>query len=116
MINAWRVTLTQAAKPGQADAATALRCGAPSEIEPVPQDEFQNEMIGGSGHADAGAEIDFPLRREVQINGGKDGMLLFTERIKAPDRAQSAIVFNPRLNLGMNVVTEFEIGRELDAA
>jgi len=42
-----------------------------------PMIHFQNKMICAAGHAYAHTEIEFPLRRDIEIDRGKDLMLLF---------------------------------------
>src|SRR5579862_7183860 len=47
-----------------------------SEIESVTQDHLGNQMVGCPREAHAQAEIDFPLRCDIQINRRKNLVLL----------------------------------------
>jgi len=46
------------------------------KVEPPPQDHFDDQMIGASGESDSDAEIEFPLRTEIEIHRRKDLLLL----------------------------------------
>src|SRR5438105_5310390 len=56
-------------------------------------DGFHDQMVGGPGGANADAEIDFPLGRDVNVNRGYKLLLLFVQRIEVTDRPESAVVF-----------------------
>ena len=50
------------------------------EIEAVAENHFGDEVVGGAGEAYAYAELDFPLRSEIEIDGRKNLVLLLAER------------------------------------
>jgi len=69
-------------------------------------------VVGGTRDADAETEVDFPFRRQIQIDGGENLVLL--ERCGQevsgwPDRA---IIFDAASNFFREVVAEFEVWRE----
>ena len=41
-----------------------------------PQNALDNEMICGAGHPNTNAEIEFPLRSQIEIDSWKDLLLL----------------------------------------
>src|SRR2546430_11698100 len=70
-------------------------------------------MVGAAGHPHAHAKVELPFRREVQVDGRKDLLLLVLQRVEACDRTERAVVLESGGNLGTEVVAEFEVGREL---
>jgi hypothetical protein len=58
------------------------------EVEAIAQDHLHNQVIRAAGHSEANPKVNFPLRCEIQINGGKDLLLLISQGIKAADRAE----------------------------
>ncbi len=51
-------------------------------------DHFQDEVVSGSGQANADAKVELPLWRDIEIDGRKNLMLLFALRIKPTQRAE----------------------------
>jgi hypothetical protein len=49
------------------------------EIEAIADDAFEDEVVGRAGKSHAESEINFPLRREIQVNGGEYLMLLLMD-------------------------------------
>lgn len=110
--------------PGYGDGQSEMGCAKVSEgpkrervseIKPIPDDEFQDEAVGAAGQADAGAEVDFPLRPQVEVYGGEDGVLLLTQRLESPDGAEGAVVFDSRRHLAAHAITELAVGGEFEA-
>jgi hypothetical protein len=92
----------------------AKRCGL-SEIEAVAEDHFGDQVIGRMRHAHAHAEIDFPVRREIQVNGRKELVLLLAGGKKIRRRADSAVVFEAAGDFLCEVVAELEVRGKRDA-
>lgn len=68
-------SLTDEAMPGR----PSRRAGVPEErskIEAVAEYHLHNHMVGAGGHPEADAEIELPLRGEVEVDGGEDLVLL----------------------------------------
>src|SRR5579863_6072637 len=86
-----------------------------SKIEAVAKDHFHDEMIGSACYSHAQAEIDFPLGRNIQIDGGKKLVLLLTDGIESRNRPYRAVVFKTSGDLGSEVVAKFEVRREDNA-
>ena len=62
------------------------RCSDPFvelEIEAVAKDEFSDQVIRDAGHTHPKAEIDLPLRSEVQVDRRNNLMLLLGNSIKS---------------------------------
>src|SRR5208282_1376813 len=85
------------------------------EVEPVAEDHLRDQMVGCAGDPHAQTEIDFPLRRNVQINGGNNLVLLLRNGVESRDGPHRAVIFQPAGNLRSEVVAEFEIRREDNA-
>src|SRR2546425_5723524 len=49
------------------------------EVEAVAEDQFGDQVIGRTGHANAKAEVDFPLGGKIQVNRRKDLVLLLAD-------------------------------------
>ncbi len=48
----------------------------PSKVEPITQNHLQYQMVCAARHADSDPEVNLPLRCEVQVDGGKNLLLL----------------------------------------
>ena len=66
-------------------------------------------MIGRTCQPNTQPEINLPLRRQIQIDRGKNLVLLLADRIKTRNRANGAIIFKPPGNLRREIVAEFKI-------
>src|SRR6476660_3961997 len=62
--------------------------------------------------ADSQAEIDFPLGRKIQIDSGKNLVLLLANGIEARNRPEGAVVFDATGDFPGEIVAEFEVGRK----
>jgi len=69
-------------------------------------------MIGRAGDADAQAEVDFPFRRQIQIDGWKNLVLLKAGGQEIRGWTYGAIVFEASGDFLREVVAEFEVRRE----
>src|SRR5260370_2418568 len=65
-----------------------------SEIETVAENHLRKQVIRGARHAHTQPKIDFPLGREIQVNRGKNLLLLLAYRVKAPDRTERAEILH----------------------
>lgn len=85
------------------------------EVEAVAENHFGNQMIGGMRDADAEAEIDFPLRREIEVDDRKELVLLLACGKKIGGRTNRPVVFESTGDFSRKVVAELEIRRECDS-
>lgn len=85
------------------------------EIEAIAQNHLGDQMIRGVRHADAQSKIHFPFRREVQIDGRKDLLLLLSDGKKIRGGTDRAIVFEPGGDFFREVVANFKIRRKNEA-
>jgi hypothetical protein len=69
-------------------------------------------VIGRACQTHAKAEIDLPLRRDIQINRGENLVLLLRDRIESGDLADRPAIFEARGDLGSEVVAELEVWRK----
>jgi hypothetical protein len=86
-----------------------------SEIEAIAKDHFGDQVVGGTGEADAQAEIKLPLRCDIQVDRGKKLVLLLGEWIESCYRAHGAVVFETGGDFASQVIAEFRVGRKHDA-
>src|SRR5215469_8961016 len=96
-------------------AAPRERLEGVSEIEAIAKNHLGDQMIGRVGHAHTEAEIHFPLRRKIQVDRGKQLMLLLTGGKEVGGRTEGAVVLESAGNLLCEIVAEFEVRREGEA-
>ena len=87
-----------------------LRLVGPGET--AAHNALNDQVVGGAGDADSDTEVELPVRRKIQIDGGEELLLLVVEAIEIRDRSQSSVVFQPECDLLGKVVADFGIGRE----
>src|ERR1700704_4879791 len=80
-----------------------------SEIETISENHFCNQMIGRARNANTEPKVNFPPRRDVQVNGRENLLLLTGNRVEARDRANRPVVFKPSGDFRSEVVVELEI-------
>src|SRR2546427_7843766 len=86
-----------------------------SEIEAIAEDHFGNQMIRRVRYAHTEAEIHFPFRRKVQVDGRKNLVLLLTRGKKIRCGTDGAVVLETTSDFFREVVAEFEIRRKRDS-
>src|SRR6516162_2876660 len=94
-------------------ARPSLRCGL--EVETITEYDFGDQVVSRASETHSEAEVDFPLRSDVEVDGGKNLMLLLGYRIKSRHWAHRAVVFKAAGDLGSEVIAEFEIRRKDDS-
>src|SRR5438309_11019895 len=72
-------------------------------------------MVGVARHAYSDAKVELPIRRHVEINRGKDLLLLVTQGIEVADWTQGPIVFQPANNLFRKRIADLYVRREFKA-
>jgi len=70
-------------------------------------------MIGAAGHTDAGAEVELPVRTEVQVDGRENGLLLVTERVETSDGAERTVILDANRDLFRDVVAYLDVGAKV---
>src|SRR5713226_2457919 len=83
-----------------------------SEIETIPENHFRNQVIRRARYPNAQPKIHFPLRRQVQIDGRENLVLLFAQRQKLRSRTHRSVILNPSGNFFGEVVADFHIRRK----
>src|SRR5580692_274608 len=86
--------------------------GRKSKIETIAENHFGDEMIGRGGEADSQAEIDFPFGRQVQVDGGKNLLLLLPRGQEIRGWSDGTVVFDASGDFFRKVVTDFCVGRK----
>ena len=71
----------------------------PPKRKAAADDHLQDEVIGAPGQSDTDAKVEFPLWRQVKIDGREYLMLLFALGIKATERPERAIILNSAIDL-----------------
>ena len=72
-------------------------------------------MVGGACDADTEAEVDFPLGRHIQIDGGKNLVLLEAGGQKVRGGAYGAVVFKAAGDFFREDIADFCVGRKNEA-
>jgi hypothetical protein len=83
------------------------------ELKPPPQNHFHQQMIGAAGHTDAGAEVELPVRTEVQVDGRENGLPLVTERVETSDGAERTVILDANRDLFRDVVAYLDVGAKV---
>ena len=86
-----------------------------AKLKSPSDDHFKDKMIGASGHSNAHTKVEFPLRRNVEVDGWKNLMLLFPLRIEAAEWAKRAVIFKSGIDFFGYRVSDFEVRGELEA-
>ena len=60
-------------------------------------------------------KVELPLRRNIEIDGRKDLMLLFALWIKTAQRSERSVIFKAAIDLLRDRAGDFEVGSELKA-
>jgi hypothetical protein len=87
-------------------------CGQTSKIETIAENHFSDQMIGRGGEADAQAEIDFPFGRQIQVEGGKNLLLLLPCGQEIRGWPDGTVIFDTSSDLLRKVVADFYVGRK----
>ena len=87
----------------------------PSEVEAVAEDHFGDQMIGRVRHTHAYAEIHFPVRRKIQVDGRKKLVLLLAGGKEIRRRADGAVILEAAGDFLGEVVAELEVRGKRDA-
>src|SRR5258708_22415690 len=69
-----------------------IKCST-SEIKTVAENHLGNQMVRRTCHTHTEAKIDFPLGREIQVNGGEGLLFLLAVRVEARERGPRAVIF-----------------------
>src|SRR6266567_2407572 len=83
--------------------------------ETTANDHLEDQVIGAACHPDAYPKVELPLRRDIEVDGRKDLMLLFALWIKTAQRSERSVIFKAAIDLFRDRVGDFEIRRELKA-
>ena len=72
-------------------------------------------MVGGTRKPDTEAKIDLPLRRDIQINGWENLVLLLRNCLEPTHWTDRSVVFQTSGDFRREIVTEFQVRREDNA-
>jgi len=86
-----------------------------SEIKAITQNHFGNQVVGRARETDTEAEIDLPLRSDIQINRRENLVLLLRDRIESRDWADRTVIFQTSRDFRSQIVAEFEVRRKDNA-
>ena len=82
----------------------------------APSDNaLDDQVIGGSGCADAYSKVELPLWTQIDVDGRNELLLLFVEWTEVRDRPPGTVILQPASDSFSDVITELEIGREHNA-
>ncbi len=66
------------------------------QLKRRPTMHFDDPVVGGGGGADAYAEVEFPIGRDVEVDGGEELLLLVVEAGDVADVAVVGVVLECR--------------------
>src|ERR1700674_3866578 len=78
--------------------------------EAPPEDALDNQMIGGSGCADADSEVELPLRPQIEVNRRNELLLLLVEWIEDRDRSVPRVIFQPASDSFGEIIARLHVG------
>ena len=87
-----------------------------SPREAAADDALHDEMIGGGCQSPANAKIELPLGRDVEIDRGKELVLLLADGIELGRGSGISVILDAARNLACQVVADFYIRIEFPAA
>ena len=67
-------------------------------------------MIRGLSDAYPYAKVEFPLWRQIEIDGGYNLLLLVAKGIETGNRAKRSVVLDPGIDLLREIPPRFEVG------
>src|SRR5580765_2050923 len=74
-------------------------------LKPITEDEFNQQLIGRGSKPDAHAKVELEVRREVEVERGKDLVLLLLPVFQSAKRPQGAVVLHANGNLAGQIET-----------
>src|SRR5439155_4504521 len=66
----------------------------PAKHEATSNNHFQDEVICAAFHSDAYPNVELPLRRDIEVDGGKDLMRLFALGVKTAQRSERSVILD----------------------
>src|SRR6266568_8905261 len=92
-----------------------VAAGSFLKLEPPTNDHLDDQMVGVARHAYSDAKVELPIRRHVEINRGKNLLLLVTQGIEVADWTEPAVVLQPANNPFRKRIADLYVRRELKA-
>ena len=81
--------------------------------EAAADDALDDQMVGGASCADAHAEIELPLRGQIEVDAREELLLLIAQRIESGERTVCSIVFQAAGNFLREVVADLCVGENV---
>src|SRR5579863_3134150 len=78
--------------------------------ETPAHDAFDDQVIGGSGCADADSKVELPLWPQIEIDGRNELLLLIVKRTESRDRSQGTVILQPARDAFRDVIAELKVG------
>ena len=80
------------------------------EIKAAAEDHFDQQVVRASRQTYADAEVEFPVRAEVEVDRRKYLVLLVRHSVKTCHRAERPIVFEPHIDSPRDRIADLEVG------
>ena len=74
--------------------------------EPSANNALDDQVVSGGRRPNPDSEIELPLRAEVDVNRGKELLLLLMQRVESSQWAVRGVVLEPSSDLFRKVVTD----------
>src|SRR5437773_10787998 len=97
---------------GTATGMAAVVFSARSVLEPVPDNRLHDPVLARAREPLADAEVQLPVRRHVQIENGKQDVMLFGQRIEMLHGSRFGVVLDPRRDFLRDVLADFGVRLE----
>ena len=81
-------------------------------METPPYNALHNKVIRGAGSPNAHPKIKLPVGRDIEVNRGKDLLLLIMQPVEVRNRSQRTVILNSARNLLCEVVADLRVRRE----
>src|ERR1700723_3160274 len=89
--------------------------GVPAPVEAAAENQFDDEVIGRGGGADADTEVDLPHRRDIEVGDDKELLLLVVHGGEVAYGVIIGVILEPTGDYRGEIVADLGAGREAPA-
>src|SRR5947207_5281589 len=77
------------------ESVAGFRAESMLPVKPPSDDALHDQVVGRASHTDTHAEVEFPLRPEVHVNGREELLLLLAQTVEPGQRTIGGVIFQP---------------------
>src|ERR1700723_3338535 len=89
--------------------------GVPAPVEAAAENQFDDEVIGRGGGADADTEVDLPHRRDIEVGDDEELLLLVVHGGDVAYGVIIGVILDPTADYRGEIVADLGAGREAPA-